>query len=98
MYKDFEIRDCWQPSLLSFVKPEKVLFKIVNSYEQIYRQASMRLLTCESELAQLDALNTSAQTQTAHNTSENENNPREKNLITRKKAWSHSDNLGVERK
>jgi hypothetical protein len=31
--------------------------KVVNRYEQIYRQASIRLLTCQGELAQLGALN-----------------------------------------
>jgi hypothetical protein len=40
------------------VNPEGVLLKVVNRYEQIYRQASMRLLTASNELAQLGALNT----------------------------------------
>jgi hypothetical protein len=34
-----------------------VLLKVINRYEQIFRQASMRLLTSSSELAQLGALN-----------------------------------------
>jgi hypothetical protein len=57
LYNDFEIRAIWQPVLQSVVKPEAVLLKVVNRYEQVYRQASMRLLTFENELAQLGALN-----------------------------------------
>jgi len=58
VYSDFETRQSWQSSLQSVVKPEAVLFKVVNRYEQIYRQASMRLLTSSNEFAQLGALNT----------------------------------------
>ena len=39
------------------INPEAVLLKVVNRYEQIYRQASIRMLTFESELGQLGALN-----------------------------------------
>jgi hypothetical protein len=39
------------------LNPEGVLLKVVNRYEQIYRQASIRLLTASNELAQLGALN-----------------------------------------
>ena len=58
VYKDFETRESWQPALQSVVEPKAVLLKVVNRYEQIYRQASIRLLTFENELAQLGALNT----------------------------------------
>ena len=58
IYNDFEARATWQPILQSDVKPNEVLLKVVNRYEQIYRQASMRLLTFSNELAQLGALNT----------------------------------------
>ena len=58
VYSDFETRQNWQPILQSVFKPEVLLLKIVNRYEQIYRQASMRLLTSSNELAQLGALNT----------------------------------------
>ena len=58
VYSDFETRQSWQSSLQRVVKPEAVLFKVVNRYEQIYRQASMRLLTSSNEFAQLGALNT----------------------------------------
>jgi hypothetical protein len=47
----------WQPVLQSVVDHERVLLKVVNRYEQIYRQASVRLLTGSNELAQLGALN-----------------------------------------
>ena len=57
LYKDFESREVWQPILQSVVKPDKVLLKVLNRYEQIYRQASMRLLTTSNELARIAALN-----------------------------------------
>jgi len=47
VYSDFECRAGWQP----------VVQSVVNRYEQIYRQASVRLLTFQNELAQLGALN-----------------------------------------
>ena len=58
VYNDFEGRITWQPVLQGVVKPDEILLKVVNRYEQIYRQASMRLLTSSNELAQLGALNT----------------------------------------
>jgi len=58
IYNDFEARATWQPILQSDVKPNEVLLKVINRYEQVYRQASIRLLTFENELAQLGALNT----------------------------------------
>ena len=57
VYKDFESRATWQPILQSVTNPDKVLLKVVNRYEQIYRQASLRLMTVQNELAQLGALN-----------------------------------------
>jgi hypothetical protein len=57
VYKDFETREFWQPILQTVVKPNKVLLKVLNRYEQIYRQASMRFLTASNELAKLGALN-----------------------------------------
>ncbi len=58
LYNDFETRANWQPILQSITKPEDVLFKITNRYEQIYRQASLRLLSSNNPLVQLGALNT----------------------------------------
>ena len=57
IYNDFESRATWQPILQNVTNPDKVLLKVVNRYEQIYRQASMRLLTASNELAKLGALN-----------------------------------------
>jgi hypothetical protein len=42
----------------SVVDHERVLLKVVNRYEQIYRQARVRLLTFAEEACQLGALNT----------------------------------------
>jgi hypothetical protein len=42
LYKDFETRKYWQPLLQSVVKSDKVVLKVLNRYEQVYRQASMR--------------------------------------------------------
>lgn len=58
VYNDFETRVSWQPILQSVIKPEDVLLKIVNRYEQIYRQASLRVLSSPNPLVQLGALNT----------------------------------------
>jgi hypothetical protein len=57
VYGDFETRVTWQPVLQSVVKPEEILLKVINRYEQIYRQASMRFLTTSNELARMAALN-----------------------------------------
>jgi hypothetical protein len=57
VYLDFQSRSEWQPILQTIRKCEDVLLKVVNRYEQIYRQASIRLLTCQNEFAQLAALN-----------------------------------------
>jgi hypothetical protein len=57
VYYDFESRADWQPIIQSVINPEAVLLKVVNRYEQIYRQASVRLLTVTEEACQLGALN-----------------------------------------
>jgi hypothetical protein len=57
IYNDFEARATWQPILQGDVKPSEVLLKVINRYEQIYRQASLRFLTASNELAKLGALN-----------------------------------------
>jgi hypothetical protein len=58
VYNDLECRSSWQPLLQGISKPEDLLLKIVNRYEEIYRQASKRMLTCPNDLAQIAALNT----------------------------------------
>jgi len=65
IYYDFESRSTWQPILQSAAKPEEILLKVINRYEQIYRQASMRFLSSSSELAKLAALNLMLKTNTA---------------------------------
>jgi hypothetical protein len=58
IYNDFETRATWQPYLQCVTKPEDILFKINNRYEQIYRQASLRMLQANNPLVQIAALNT----------------------------------------
>jgi hypothetical protein len=58
VYNDFETRAIWQPILQSAIKPEDVLLKIMNRYEQIYRQASRILHSESNPLVRLGALNT----------------------------------------
>lgn len=58
VYNDFETRASWQPILQSIIRPDDVLLKINNRYEQIYRQASLHLLSSSNPLVQLGALNT----------------------------------------
>ena len=57
VYLDFEDRATWQSTLQGVTNSEAVLLKVINRYEQIYRQASIRLLTVEQEASQLGALN-----------------------------------------
>jgi hypothetical protein len=57
LYKDLEYREIWQPVLQSVVKSDKVLLEVLNRYEQIYRQSSLRFITTSNELAQMAALN-----------------------------------------
>jgi len=58
VYNDFETRERWQPVVQNAVDSREILLKVLNRYEQIYRQASMRLLTFNEEACQLGALNT----------------------------------------
>lgn len=57
VYRDFECRDRWQPQLHHVENHARILMKIVNRYEQVYRQASIKLLTGAQEATQLGALN-----------------------------------------
>lgn len=56
LYNDFETRSIWQPILQSAIKSDDVLLKVVNRYEQIYRQASLRLLSSSNQYVQVGAL------------------------------------------
>jgi hypothetical protein len=58
VYNDFETRESWQPIVQSVIDARAVLLKVINRYEQIYRQASVRLLTFAEEASQLGALDT----------------------------------------
>jgi hypothetical protein len=57
VYRDFESRGQWQRELLNVRNHSQILMRTVNRYEQIYREASVRLLTGTQELTQLGALN-----------------------------------------
>jgi hypothetical protein len=57
VYSDFEARTTWQSTLQGVTNSEAVLLKVINRYEQIYRQASIRLLTGEPDAVKLGALN-----------------------------------------
>ena len=58
VYNDFETRTSWQPLLQGINTPDDMLLKIINRYEEIYRQASRRMLTSQNALVQIAALNT----------------------------------------
>jgi hypothetical protein len=57
VYRDFESRGQWQPELQNVKNHTQILMRTVNRYEQIYREASVRLLTGTQELTQLGAPN-----------------------------------------
>jgi len=56
VYRDFENRGQWQPELQNVKNHTQILMRTVNRYEQIYREASVRLLTGTQEATQLGAL------------------------------------------
>ena len=58
VYNDFETRSSWQPLLQGITTADDLLLKIINRYEEIYRQASRRMLTSQNALVQIAALNT----------------------------------------
>jgi hypothetical protein len=37
IYYDFESLSTWQPVIQSAAKPDQILLKVINRYEQIYR-------------------------------------------------------------
>lgn len=41
VYNDFESRESWQPIAQSGIDARRVLLKVVNRYERIYRHASV---------------------------------------------------------
>lgn len=56
IYNDFETRSRWQPSLLGISKAEDVSCKVVNRFEQIYAQASKRVVSSPNPNVQISAL------------------------------------------
>ena len=56
IYYDFERRPGWQPTLLQLADHEKILLKVINRYEQIYRQAAFKCLTADNENVWIGAL------------------------------------------
>jgi hypothetical protein len=44
VYRDFESRGQWQPELQNVKNHTQILMRTVNRYEQIYREASVRLV------------------------------------------------------
>jgi hypothetical protein len=58
IYKDFQTRASWQLTLQGVKKSGDLVLKIINRYEQIYRQASRILHSASNPLVQIGALNT----------------------------------------
>ena len=56
VYYDFEKRATWQPTLQGIKGKGNILMKVLNRYEQIYRQASRKFLTASNENIQIGAL------------------------------------------
>jgi transcriptional antiterminator len=56
VYRDFESRGHWQPELQNVKNHAQILMRTVNRYEQIYREACVRLLTGTQELTQLASI------------------------------------------
>jgi hypothetical protein len=56
VYRDFQLRDQWQPVLLQLKDRDKVMQKIINRYEQIYERAAFKHVTSQNENVQVGAL------------------------------------------
>jgi hypothetical protein len=56
VYRDFQLRDRWQPVLLQLKDRDKVMQKIINRYEQIYERAAFKHVTSQNENVQVGAL------------------------------------------
>ena len=57
IYNDFECRATWQPLIQGANDPNDVFLRVMNRYEEIYRQASRKMLSSTNMLAQIGALN-----------------------------------------
>jgi transcriptional antiterminator len=56
IYRDFQLRNHWQPVLLQLKDRDKVMQKIINRYEQIYERAAFKHVTSQNEFVQIGAL------------------------------------------
>ena len=56
VYRDFEKREEWQPFLQHLDGEGRLVMKILNRYEQVYRHAGFLLLQASHENAKLGAL------------------------------------------
>ena len=56
VYRDFEKREEWQPFLQHLDGEGRLVMKILNRYEQVYRNAGFLLLQANHENAKLGAL------------------------------------------
>jgi hypothetical protein len=56
VYRDFQLRNLWQPVLLQLKDRDKVMQKIINRYEQIYERAAFKHVTSQNENVQIGAL------------------------------------------
>jgi hypothetical protein len=56
VYRDFQLRGQWQPSLLQLEDQDRVLQKVINRYEQIYERAAFKHVTSQNEFVQIGAL------------------------------------------
>jgi hypothetical protein len=54
VYKDFETRSIWQPLLQEM---KKILLKVRNRHEQLYRKAVVAYMQAKSDRARIAALN-----------------------------------------
>jgi hypothetical protein len=58
VYYDFQKKDEWQPVLQQLKDKEKILLKIVNRYEHIYRKAAFKYLQANNDAIAFAALKT----------------------------------------
>ena len=66
VYRDFEKREEWQPALQHVGDQGRMLMKILNRYEQVYRHAGFMLLQASHENAKLGALKIMVETNKPH--------------------------------
>ena len=55
LWRDFRTKCRWQPSLMEVKDRDHILMKVLNRYEQIYREASFMQLKAENENVKIGA-------------------------------------------